>query len=182
MFRKHTRHLQMPLTGHVDNRAEPLQERLQNSWTETFYWKCFCRLNAQPFAVPDVDTPSLPNEPVKVLVGVDLRTLYGFRERLVRHGQETDENLQDQVFAQVTDEQRWAFSLKTGKQRLDSTLLTAVLPELKARTGVETVITNGRVTIPALSTASAPVFEWVRFEFLQKIQNFEDSTRGAFII
>ena len=35
----------------------------------------------------------------------DLRTLYYFRERLARHMQATGENLRQQAFEQVTDEQ-----------------------------------------------------------------------------
>jgi hypothetical protein len=51
----------------------------------------------------------------------DIRTLYNFRQRLSRHMQETGENLLDQAFAQVTDEQVAAYQLKTGQQRMDST-------------------------------------------------------------
>jgi len=161
MFGKNTRHLQIPLTSHVDELPEPLRERLQNSWAETFYRGCFCRLDEEPFAVLYADIPSRPNIPVNVLVGLeflkaangwtdeemynefcynvqvryalgyrhlgegyfDLRTLYYFRERLARHMQETGENLLAQAFEQVTDEQLQAFSLKTDKQRMDSTLL-----------------------------------------------------------
>jgi len=53
----------------------------------------------------------------------DLRTLYYFRERLAHHMQETGENLLEQAFEQVTDEQLEAFSFKTGKQRMDSTFI-----------------------------------------------------------
>ncbi len=151
MFRKNTRHLQIPLTSHVDELPEPLRERLQNSWAETFYREFFCRLNEEPFAVLYADVPSRPNVPVNVLVGLeflkaangwtdeemynefcyhvqvryalgyrhlgegyfDLRTLYYFRERLARHMQETGENLLEQAFEQVTDEQLLAFSLRT---------------------------------------------------------------------
>ena len=50
----------------------------------------------------------------------DLRTVYNFRERLSEHMQETGENLIEQAFEQVTDEQITAFGLKTGKVRMDS--------------------------------------------------------------
>jgi hypothetical protein len=60
----------------------------------------------------------------------DLRTLYYFRERLARHMQETGENLLEQAFEQVTDEQLRAFSLKTGKQRMDSTLLASNIRQM----------------------------------------------------
>ena len=168
MFRKNVRHLQIPLTSHVDELPTPLRERLQNSWAETFYREFFCRLDEQAFAVLYADQPSRPNVPVNVLVGLeflkaangwsdeemynefcynvqvryalgyrhlgegyfDLRTLYYFRERLARHMQETGENLLEQAFEQVTDEQLRAFSLKTGKQRMDSTLLASNIRQM----------------------------------------------------
>lgn len=55
----------------------------------------------------------------------DLRTLYYFRERLSRYMQEKGVNLLDQAFEQVTDQQIAAFRLKTGKQRMDSTLVAS---------------------------------------------------------
>ncbi len=51
MFRKNTRHRQLPLTGHADELPEPLRKRLQHAWAETFYRECFCRLDEEPFAV-----------------------------------------------------------------------------------------------------------------------------------
>ncbi len=168
MFRKNTRHWQIPLTSHVDELPTPLRERLQNSWAETFYREFFCRLDEQPFAVLYADLPSRPNVPVNVLVSLeflkasngwtdeemynefcynvqvryalgyrqlgegyfDLRTLYYFRERLARHMQETGENLLAQAFEQVSDEQLQAFSLKTGQQRMDSTLLASNIRQM----------------------------------------------------
>jgi hypothetical protein len=53
----------------------------------------------------------------------DLRTLYYFRERLSRYMQEHGVNLLDRAFEQVTDEQLAAFQLKTGIQRMDSTMV-----------------------------------------------------------
>jgi len=55
----------------------------------------------------------------------DLRTLYNFRQRLSRYMQEQGVNLLDQAFEQVTDEQVAAYQLKTGKQRMDSTLVAS---------------------------------------------------------
>ena len=55
----------------------------------------------------------------------DLRTLYYFRERLSRQMQETGINLMNEAFEQVTDKQIAAFRLKTGKQRMDSTLVAS---------------------------------------------------------
>jgi ABC-type transporter MlaC component len=47
-----------------------------------------------------------------------------------RHMQETGENLLQQAFEQVTDEQLEAFSIKTGKQRMDSTLLACNIRQM----------------------------------------------------
>ena len=55
----------------------------------------------------------------------ELRTLYYFRERLSRQMQETGINLLDQAFEQVTDKQIAAFRIKTGKQRMDSTMVAS---------------------------------------------------------
>ena len=50
-----------------------------------------------------------------------LRTQYNFRDRVSQHMRETGENLFEQVFVQVTDEQLAALKLKAGHQRMDST-------------------------------------------------------------
>jgi hypothetical protein len=55
----------------------------------------------------------------------ELRTLYYFRERLSRYMQESGENLLDQAFEQVTDGQITAYSLKTGRQRMDSSQIAS---------------------------------------------------------
>lgn len=59
-----------------------------------------------------------------------LRTLYHFRERLAEYMQKTGENLLERAFEQVTDEQLEAFALKTGKQRMDSTLLASNIRQM----------------------------------------------------
>jgi len=168
MFRKNTRHYQIPLTSNVDELPEPLRKRLQNSWAGTFYQEFFCRLDEKPFEVLYVDMPSRPNVPVNVLVSLeylkgandwtdeelydnacydiqvryavgyrqlgegyfDLRTLYYFRDRISRYEQETGINLLNQAFEQVTDKQLEAFQLKTGKQRMDSTLLASNIRQM----------------------------------------------------
>jgi hypothetical protein len=58
-------------------------------------------------------------------VPFELRTLYYFRQRLSRHMQERGENLLDQVFVQVTDEQLDSLKVKTGHQRMDSVLISS---------------------------------------------------------
>jgi len=60
----------------------------------------------------------------------ELRTLYNFRRRLSQHMQETGENLLKWVFAQVTDEQLAALKLKTGQQRMDSTLVASNIRQM----------------------------------------------------
>lgn len=52
-----------------------------------------------------------------------IRTVYYFRDALNEHMEKTGENLFDQAFEQITDEQLEAFGLKTDKQRTDSTQL-----------------------------------------------------------
>ncbi len=71
MFKENHRHLQIPLTSHVDELPEKLRKRLENSWAGVFYREFFCRLNEAPFEVLYVDFPSRPNVPVNVLVGLE---------------------------------------------------------------------------------------------------------------
>jgi hypothetical protein len=60
----------------------------------------------------------------------ELRTMYNFRLRLTRHMQETGENLFEQVFEQITDQQLAAFKLRTDKLRMDSTLIASNIREM----------------------------------------------------
>lgn len=55
----------------------------------------------------------------------ELRTLYNFRHRLSAHMRTTGENLLQQVFAQVTDEQLAAYKLQTHEQRMDATFIAS---------------------------------------------------------
>jgi len=55
----------------------------------------------------------------------DLRTVYNFRRRVGDHMRETGENLIEQAFEQITDEQVAAFGLKTGRLRMDSTQIAS---------------------------------------------------------
>lgn len=72
MFRKNQRHLQLPLTSHVDDLPEKLRQRLETSWAGVFYREVFCRLDEEPFAVLYAEGPSRPNTPVNVLVGLEM--------------------------------------------------------------------------------------------------------------
>ncbi|TET82965.1 MAG: hypothetical protein E3J37_06300 [Anaerolineales bacterium] len=60
----------------------------------------------------------------------ELRTLYNFRQRVTEHMQDTGENLIEQVFEQITDEQIAAFELKTDKLRMDSTMIASNIREM----------------------------------------------------
>lgn len=71
MYRKNTKHMQIPLTSHVDEMPEKLKKRLENSWAGVFYREFFCRLDEKPFEVLYSDVPSRPNVPVNVLVGLE---------------------------------------------------------------------------------------------------------------
>lgn len=59
-----------------------------------------------------------------------MRTIYVFRNRLVKHMSETGENLFEQTFEQVTEEQIAKFSLKTNNQRIDSTQIASNIREM----------------------------------------------------
>jgi hypothetical protein len=88
MFKKNRRHLQIPLTSHVDELPEKLRARLKKSWAEVFYQQFFCRLNEAAFEVLYADLPSRPNVPVNVLVGLEyLKAGMGW----------TDEEMYDQA-------------------------------------------------------------------------------------
>lgn len=86
MFKKNQRHLQIPLTSHIDDLPEKLRKRLEGSWAGAFYQQFFCHLNEAPFAVLYADCPSRPNVPINVLVGLEyLKAGFGW----------TDEQLYD---------------------------------------------------------------------------------------
>ncbi len=59
-----------------------------------------------------------------------MRTIYVFRQRLAQHMQETGENLFEQTFEQMTAEQIEKFSLKTNRQRIDSTQIASNIREM----------------------------------------------------
>jgi hypothetical protein len=71
MFKKNSRHLQIPLTSHVDELPEKLRNRLERSWSGVFYHEFFSKLDEEPFNVLYADCPSRPNVPVNVLVGLE---------------------------------------------------------------------------------------------------------------
>ncbi len=71
MFKKNTRHQQIPLTSHVDELPEKLRKRLENSWGGVFYREIYSRIDEAPFAVLYADCPSRPNVAVNTLVGLE---------------------------------------------------------------------------------------------------------------
>jgi len=70
MFRKNTRHQQIPLTNHVDELPEKLRKRLENSWG-VFYREIYSRIEETPFAVLYADCESQPKVAVNTLVGLE---------------------------------------------------------------------------------------------------------------
>jgi len=71
MYKRNRRHLQIPLTSHVDELPANLRNRLEKSWARTFYREFFCRLNENLFEALYSDLPSRPNVPINVLVGLE---------------------------------------------------------------------------------------------------------------
>jgi hypothetical protein len=71
MFKKNTRHQQIPLTSHVDELPEKLRKRLENSWGGVFYREIYIRIEEAAFAVLYADCPSRPNVAVNTLVGLE---------------------------------------------------------------------------------------------------------------
>lgn len=71
MFKQNRRHMQIPLTSHVDEMPPKLRKRLENSWAGVFYRDFFCRMDETPFSVLYADIPSRPNIPINVLVGLE---------------------------------------------------------------------------------------------------------------
>jgi hypothetical protein len=55
----------------------------------------------------------------------DIHTIYIFRGRLAQHMQHNGQNLLEQTFEQVTDEQLAKFKLKSNQQRVDSTQIAS---------------------------------------------------------
>ena len=60
----------------------------------------------------------------------ELRTVYNFRKRVCEYMRQTGENLIEQAFEQVTDEQVTAFQIKTGKLRMDSSQIASNIQQM----------------------------------------------------
>jgi hypothetical protein len=93
-------------------------------------------------------------------VNFELRTVYNFRQRLSKYMQETGINLLDQAFEQVTDEQIEAYGLKTGKQRMDSTMIASNIRQMgRLQLLVEVLQRTHRMLSEEEQTQYAEVFE-----------------------
>ena len=66
-----------------------------------------------------------------------VRTLYNFRNRLVTHQKETAENLFEDCFEQITDEQMEAYQVKSGVQRTDS---KQIMSNIRERTRLQLLL------------------------------------------
>lgn len=71
MYKSNKKHLQPLLISNVNDLPEKHRKRLARSWAGVFYDEFFCRLKEEPFGVMYADTPSRPNTPVNVLVGLE---------------------------------------------------------------------------------------------------------------
>ncbi|RPI66308.1 MAG: hypothetical protein EHM38_10315, partial [Geobacteraceae bacterium] len=71
MFKKNTRHQQIPMTSHVDELPEKLRKRLENSWGGVFYREIYSRIDEDAFAELYAECPSRPNVAVNTLVGLE---------------------------------------------------------------------------------------------------------------
>jgi hypothetical protein len=71
MFKKNYRHLQIPLTSHINDLPEKLRKRLDDSWAGTFYRHVFLLIDEEPFKEMYASCPSRPNDPVNVLVSLE---------------------------------------------------------------------------------------------------------------
>jgi len=72
MFKENTGHLQIPLISDLDNLSEKSRKRLEGSWAGDFRREVFGRIDEKTYAVLYSDDPSRPNEPVNVLVGLEI--------------------------------------------------------------------------------------------------------------
>jgi hypothetical protein len=90
----------------------------------------------------------------------EMRTVYNFRKRVSQHMQKSGENLIEQVFVQVTDEQLAALELKTGHQRMDSVLVASNIRQMsRLQLLVEVVQRVWRILTEADQSLYAQSFE-----------------------
>lgn len=89
----------------------------------------------------------------------DLRTVYNFRHRLSEHMARAGENLIEQAFQQVTQDQLGAFQLHTERLRMDSTQIASNIRHLsRLQLLVEMLLRTHRMLAPADRTHYAAEF------------------------
>jgi hypothetical protein len=81
MFREHPSHGECQGSSSLEALPAKVRERLEQSWAGTFYREYFCRIDEAAFAVLYAETPSRPNIPVNVLVGLEsLKAGFGWSD------------------------------------------------------------------------------------------------------
>lgn len=72
MYKANTEHLQIPLISDLDNLSKKSRKRLEESWAGDFRREVFGRIDEKLYAELYSSDPSRPNEPVNVLVGLEI--------------------------------------------------------------------------------------------------------------
>ena len=81
MYKENTEHLQIPMMSDLDNLSDKSRKRLEESWAGDFRQDVFVRIDESIYAVLYSDIPSRPNEPINVLVGLEiLKSGYGWTD------------------------------------------------------------------------------------------------------
>ena len=111
----------------------------------------------------------------------DLRTVYNFRSRLSEYGGETGVDLVEKVFEQVTDEQLAAFQLKTGRLRMDSTMVSSNVRQMSRLHFLVEVIqrVHERLSEPEqrrYREEFAPYVEGTAGQFVYRVRSEEGKT------
>ena len=82
MYKENTGHLQIPLLSDLDNLSDKSRKRLEESWAGDFRRDIFIRIDESMYSGLYSDIPSRPNEPVNVLVGLEiLKSGYGWTDQ-----------------------------------------------------------------------------------------------------
>ncbi len=101
----------------------------------------------------------------------ELRTVYNFRHRLVQHMQQTGENLLEEVFEQVTDEQIAKLKLKTNKLRMDSTQIGSNMRQMSRL----------QLLVEVLRRVWAMLDEPAQSEYQEMFSPYVKSTSGQYV-
>ena len=87
MFKANKKHLQPQLFSTINQLPEKQRKMLETSWADTFYREVFCRIDEEKFSVLYSASPSRPNTPINILVGLEiLKSGYGWSDaELMEH-------------------------------------------------------------------------------------------------